>query len=34
MSKSRFGITDRIGAGRYFDSLHAARDAFHARKGD
>jgi MFS superfamily sulfate permease-like transporter len=30
----RFGITDLIGTGRYFDTLHAARDAFHARKGD
>ena len=26
----RFGITDRIGSGRYFDTLHAARAAFHA----
>jgi sulfate permease, SulP family len=26
----RFGITHRIGPGRYFDTLHAARDAFHA----
>jgi sulfate permease, SulP family len=25
----RFGVTDRIGAERYFDSLTAARDAFH-----
>jgi sulfate permease, SulP family len=25
----RFGLTDRIGPDRYFDSLHAARDAFH-----
>jgi MFS superfamily sulfate permease-like transporter len=24
-----FGVTERIGAGRYFDSLQAARDAFH-----
>ena len=30
----RFGITDLIGAERYFETLHAARDAFHARKGD
>jgi sulfate permease, SulP family len=27
----RFGLTDKIGPDRYFDSLHAARDAFHAR---
>jgi sulfate permease, SulP family len=26
----RFGITEKIGADRYFDSIHAARDAFHA----
>jgi high affinity sulfate transporter 1 len=26
----RFGITDRIGPSRYFDTLHAARNAFHA----
>jgi SulP family sulfate permease len=26
----RFGVTDVIGAERYFDSLHAARDAFHS----
>jgi sulfate permease, SulP family len=26
----RHGITRRIGPGRYFDTLHAARDAFHA----
>jgi MFS superfamily sulfate permease-like transporter len=26
----RFGITDRIGASGYFDTLHAARNAFHA----
>ena len=26
----RFGITERIGAGRYFDTVHAARDAFHS----
>jgi len=25
----RFGLTDKIGPDRYFDSLHAARDAFH-----
>jgi SulP family sulfate permease len=25
----RFGLTDEIGADRYFDGLHAARDAFH-----
>jgi SulP family sulfate permease len=24
----RFGVTDKIGPGRYFDGLHAARDAF------
>ena len=27
----RFGLTERIGAARYFDTLRAARDAFHAR---
>ena len=27
----RFGLTGKIGPDRYFDSLHAARDAFHAR---
>jgi len=26
----RFGLTDKIGPEHYFDSLHAARDAFHA----
>jgi high affinity sulfate transporter 1 len=26
----RHGVTRRIGEGRYFDTLHAARDAFHA----
>jgi sulfate permease, SulP family len=26
----RFGITERIGAARYYDTLRAARDAFHA----
>jgi len=26
----RFGLTDKIGPERYYDSLHAARDAFHA----
>ena len=26
----RFGVTDEIGADRYFDSVRAARDAFHA----
>jgi high affinity sulfate transporter 1 len=25
----RFGLTDKIGPDRYFDSLHAARDTFH-----
>jgi SulP family sulfate permease len=25
----RFGLTDKIGPDRYFDSLQAARDAFH-----
>jgi sulfate permease, SulP family len=25
----RFGLTDKIGPDRYFDRLHAARDAFH-----
>src|SRR5262245_33961502 len=30
----RFGITDLIGTDHYFDTLHTARDAFHARKGD
>jgi sulfate permease, SulP family len=25
----RFGLTDKIGPDRYFESLHAARDAFH-----
>lgn len=29
----RFGLTDKIGPDRYFDSLHAARDAFHATAG-
>jgi sulfate permease, SulP family len=29
----RFGLTDKIGPDRYFDSLHAARDAFHAATG-
>jgi sulfate permease, SulP family len=27
----RFGLTDRIGPDHYFDSIHAARHAFHAR---
>jgi len=26
-----FGLTEKIGAERYYDSLQAARDAFHAR---
>jgi hypothetical protein len=26
----RFGVTERIGAEHYYDSLRAARDAFHA----
>ncbi len=26
-----FGLTAKIGADRYYDSLQAARDAFHAR---
>ena len=30
----RFGITERIGTGRCFDTVHAAPDAFHTRKGD
>ena len=28
----RFGLTQLIGADRYFESLHAAREAFHASK--
>jgi sulfate permease, SulP family len=27
----RFGLTDKIGPDHYFDSIHATRDAFHAR---
>jgi sulfate permease, SulP family len=27
----RFGLTDKIGPDHYFDSIHAARHAFHAR---
>ncbi|HKO85851.1 MAG TPA: sodium-independent anion transporter [Actinomycetota bacterium] len=27
----RFGLIDKIGPDHYFDSLHAARNAFHAR---
>jgi len=28
----RFGLTKLIGADRYFESLNAAREAFHASK--
>jgi hypothetical protein len=27
----RFRFTDKIGANRYYTTVHAARDAFHSR---